>query len=142
LVLPIDLLGSGSNVTSGEFSVPAPILPRLLITALFISAAPLGSAQAALNNDYPTEAIAEYVYACMKANGETRPMLTQCSCSIDVVASLIPYDRYVEAGTFLSMGQLTGEGGEIFRNSPESKASVQDLRRAQAEGDVRCSKGQ
>ena len=32
--------------------------------------------------------------------------------------------------------------GEIFRNSAESKASVQDLRRAQAEGDVRCSKGQ
>ena len=78
----------------------------------------------------------------MKANGETRPILTQCACSIDVVASLLPYDRYVEAGTFLSMRQLTGEGGEIFRNSPESKASVQDLRRAQAEGDVRCSKGQ
>ena len=122
--------------------MPATFLPRLLFTLAFTSTALFGSAQAALNNDYPTEAIAEYVYACMKANGETRPILTQCACSIDVVASLLPYDRYVEAGTFLSMRQLTGEGGEIFRNSPESKASVQDLRRAQAEGDVRCSKGQ
>jgi hypothetical protein len=120
----------------------ASFLPRLLFTLTFTATALSGSAHAALNNDYPTEAIAEYVYACMKANGETRPMLTQCACSIDVVASLVPYDRYVEAGTFLSMQQLTGEGGEIFRNSPESKASVQDLRRAQAEGDVRCSKGQ
>jgi len=122
--------------------MPAPFLPRLLFTLALTSTALFGSAQAALNNDYPTEAIAEYVYACMKANGETRPILAQCACSIDVVASLIPYDRYVEAGTFLSMRQLTGEGGEIFRNSAESKASVQDLRRAQAEGDVRCSKGQ
>jgi hypothetical protein len=67
-------------------------------------------------------------------------MLAACSCSIDVVASLLTYDRYVEASTFLSMMQLQGEGGEIFRSSPESKASVQDLRRAQAEGDVRCFK--
>jgi hypothetical protein len=95
-------------------------------------------AHAALNNDYPSEAIAEYVYACMKVNGESSPVLKSCSCSIDVVASLLTYDRYVEASTYLSMMQLTGEGGEIFRNSPESKASIQDLRRAQAEGDVRC----
>ena len=97
-------------------------------------------ARAALNNDYPTEAIAEYVYACMKVNGETRPVLAECACSIDVVASLLTYDRYVEASTFLGMMQLQGEGGEIFRNSPASKASIQDLRRAQAEGDVRCFK--
>jgi hypothetical protein len=74
-------------------------------------------------------------------NGETRPVLAECACSIDVVASLLTYDRYVEASTFLGMMQLQGEGGDIFRNSPASKASVQDLRRAQAEGDVRCFKG-
>jgi hypothetical protein len=76
----------------------------------------------------------------MKANGETPPMLTSCSCSIDIVASLLTYDRYVEASTFLGMMQLQGEGGEIFRNSPQSRASIQDLRRAQAEADVRCFK--
>ena len=33
---------------------------------------------------------AEYVFGCLKANSETRQAIEQCSCSIDVVASLIP----------------------------------------------------
>jgi hypothetical protein len=33
---------------------------------------------------------AEYVFGCIKANGETRQAIEQCSCSIDVVASLLP----------------------------------------------------
>ena len=119
--------------------MPSPIL-RSLLAAAFVAPTLPQPALAALNNDYPTEVIAEYVYACMKVNGESSPVLAACSCSIDVVASLLTYDRYVEASTFLSMMQLQGEGGEIFRSSPESKASVQDLRRAQAEGDVRCFK--
>ena len=52
---------------------------------------------AAQLNDYPTAARADYVFACMKANGETQQTLEQCSCSIDVIASILPYDRYVSA---------------------------------------------
>ena len=59
-------------------------------------------------NDYPTSARAEYVFGCLKANGETRQAIEQCSCSIDVVASLLPYDRYVKAETVLSMSQVRG----------------------------------
>ena len=62
-------------------------------------------------NDYPTVVRADYVFACMKANGETRRALEQCSCSIDVVASVIPYDRYVKAETVLSMSQVVGNLG-------------------------------
>ena len=113
-------------------------LRSLLLTAPFGIWCLPQPAAAALTNDYPTQAIAEYVYACMKANGENPTVLAACSCSIDIVASLVTYDRYVEAGTFLGMMQLQGEGGDIFRNSAESRASIQDLRRAQAEGDVRC----
>ena len=65
-------------------------------------------------NDYPTEARADYVFACMVANGQTREALHKCACSLDVVAAILPYDRYVNAETVLSM------------------------RRAQAEGEVRC----
>ena len=53
--------------------------------------------------DYPTFARAEYVFACMKSNGDTREALQQCSCSIDVIASLIPYDAYVAGETVASM---------------------------------------
>jgi hypothetical protein len=100
-----------------------------------------GPARAALGNDYPTEVVADYVYACMKANGETRAALVACSCSIDVVASVVPYQRYEEASAFLSLSQMTGENADLFRSSPESRAAVQDLRRAQAEGEIRCFKG-
>ena len=89
-------------------------------------------------NDYPTEAVADYVYGCMKANGETREALLACSCSADVVASLVPYQRYEEASTFLSMQQATGEGAGLFRETAEARAAIQDVRRAQAEADVRC----
>src|SRR6476646_1147695 len=59
-------------------------------------------------NDYPTAARADYVFACMKTNGDTQPALEKCSCSIDVIASILPYDRYVAAETFLSLSQVPG----------------------------------
>src|SRR5215204_7607492 len=89
-------------------------------------------------NDYPTSARAEYVFGCLKANGETRQALEQCSCSIDVIASLIPYERYVTAETVLSVAQVPGNLGGQFRSTELAKAAVDELRRAQAEAEVRC----
>ena len=76
-------------------------------------------------NDYPTSARAEYVYGCMKANGETRQAIEQCSCSIDVVASIVPYDRYVTAETALSMSQVRGNLGGQFRTSEQANSARQ-----------------
>jgi hypothetical protein len=104
------------------------------VLALAMSAA----AMAAELNDYPTAARADYVYACMKANGETRQVLDQCSCSIDIIASILPYDRYVTAETALSLAQVPGRFGTMFRSPEPPKAAVNDLRRAQAEAEVRC----
>ena len=95
-------------------------------------------ARAADVNDYPTSARAEYVFGCMKANGETRQSIEQCSCSIDVIASLLPYERYVSAETVLSMAQVRGNLGTQFRSSEQAKGALDDLRRAQAEAEVRC----
>jgi hypothetical protein len=89
-------------------------------------------------NDYPTAARAEYVFGCLKANGETRQAIEQCSCSIDVVASIVPYDRYVTAETVLSMSQVRGNLGGQFRTSEQANNALNDLRRAQAEAEVRC----
>jgi hypothetical protein len=88
--------------------------------------------------DYPTSARSEYVFGCMKANGETRQSIDQCSCSIDIIASLLPYDRYVTAETVLSMSQVRGNLGTQFRSSEQAKGALDDLRRAQAEAEVRC----
>ena len=89
-------------------------------------------------NDYPTSARAEYVFGCMKANGETRQAIEQCSCSIDIIASLLPYARYVTAETVMSMSQVRSDLGAPFRTSAQAAGALNDLRRAQAEAEVRC----
>ena len=89
-------------------------------------------------NDYPTEARAEYVFACMAVNGQSREVLRRCACSIDVVASILPYDRYVSAETVLSLRLTAGERVGMMRTAPIANEVVRDLRRAQAEGEIRC----
>ena len=111
---------------------------RPIVAALVVLAATAYAARAEEANDYPTSARAEYVYGCMKANGETRQAIEQCSCSVDVVASIVPYDRYVTAETALSMSQVRGNLGAQFRTSEQANSAVNDLRRAQAEAEVRC----
>ena len=116
---------------------------RLMSVVLFMSAGVhlasaaevVGSAAA---DDYPTSARAEYVFACMKTNGDTREALDQCSCSIDVIASLLPYDAYVTAATVASLNQASGQIGSMFRGSVIARDALARLRRAQAEGEIRC----
>lgn len=111
---------------------------RLIVCTLVALAATTIVAPADGVNDYPTAARSEYVFGCLKANGETRQAINQCSCSIDVVASLLPYDRYVTAETVLSLSQVRGNLGGEFRSSEQATNAVNDLRRAQAEAEVRC----
>jgi hypothetical protein len=110
----------------------------LIVAALGGFAASATIARAEDVNDYPTSARAEYVFGCIKANGETRQAIEQCSCSIDIIASLLPYERYVSAETVLSMSQVRGNLGTQFRSSEQAKGALDDLRRAQAEAEVRC----
>jgi len=105
----------------------------LFAAAMLSSAHPSAAA-----GDYPTNAVADYVYACMKTNGETRQALEKCSCSIDVIASIIPYEHYVTAETFRRMSLTTGEASGLFRESAPAKAAGGELRRAQAEAEIRC----
>jgi hypothetical protein len=91
-------------------------------------------------NDYPTEIVADYVMGCMAANGNTAQALRQCSCSIDVMASLLTYEDYSAAETVLRMRQVPG-GGEkmaIFRETAFARDTIDLLRRAQVEAEVRC----
>src|SRR5262245_50949014 len=112
---------------------------RALIVGIVLMAAGAAPCVRAQDlNDYPTAARVDYVFACMKANGDTRRALDQCSCSIDIIASVLPYERYVTAETVLSMSQTIGNLGTQFRTTEQAKTAVNDLRRAQAEAEVRC----
>ena len=96
------------------------------------------SGQAADNSGYGTAARAEYVFACMATNGGTQEALQRCSCAIDVIASVLPYDKYEQAETVLRMRHSAGGYlGQEFRSAP-TNAIVRDLEEAQAEAEVRC----
>lgn len=110
----------------------------MCVSVFAVALAGVGTVHAADLNDYPTATRAEYVFGCMKANGETRQSIEQCSCSIDVVASLVPYDRYITAETALSMAQVRGNLSAQFRTSEQATSAINDVRRAQAEAEVRC----
>lgn len=108
------------------------------LAALFAALVAAMPAAAQSFNDYPTNARADYVYGCMKVNGETREALERCSCSIDVIASILPYEHYVSAETFMRMSQVVGERGVIFRQSEPARKATDELRRAEAEAEIRC----
>ncbi len=111
-------------------------LPALLVAAL---AGPLQAAEP--ENDYPTEARADYIFGCMAANGQSRESLSRCSCSLDALASILSYDRYVQASTVLSMRQGIGQRANEFKSTKVFDDKVAELRRAQAEAEIRCYRG-
>ena len=90
--------------------------------------------------DYPTAARADYVIGCMAANGNTREALLKCSCAIDTIASLMPYSRYEQAETALGLQAGGGVGGRVglFRDPPQIKTVIEELRKAQAEANLQC----
>jgi hypothetical protein len=109
---------------------------RTFAGLLLVTAA---SAHAA-GNDYPTSARADYVIGCIAANGNTREALLKCSCAIDTIAGLMPYSHYEQAETALSLQAGGGVGGRVglFRDPPQIKAVIEELRRAQAEANLQC----
>lgn len=99
-----------------------------------------GAGAAALElpqNDYPTVARADYVFACMQVNGQTREVLERCSCSIDTIAELLPYSDYEEAETVMSVIQRGGENVSML-HGPIFQEKINKLKRAQVEGELRC----
>jgi hypothetical protein len=106
--------------------------------AAALAASPVSPRAEQGRQDYPTVAIADYVFGCMATNGQTREALERCSCSVDVVASILSYDQFVEAETVARMRQVSGEKGSLFRSSPEPKEALARLKRAQAEAEIRC----
>ncbi len=115
------------------------MMPRIAVIALaaLVAGSPAAAAELPAN-DYPTVARADYVFACMQVNGQTREVLFQCSCSIDTIAELLPYERYEEAETMMSVVQKGGESVAMFKSSPQLVEKINNLKRAQVEAELRC----
>ena len=105
----------------------------------------LGMAPAALAADgdcagktFPTVAVADYVLACMAANGNTYAALHQCSCSIDYIQSQMTYLEFEEAQTILQVQLDRGQRGVFYRESNWAKNKVDEFQKHQAESTLRC----
>jgi len=107
-------------------------------TLVALCGIPAGRAAELPANDYPTVARADYVFGCMQVNGQTRDALERCSCSIDVIASLLPFDHYEEAETVMRVRLRGGKNASMFLAMPMLKEKVDDLKRAQVEAELRC----
>jgi hypothetical protein len=115
----------------------AAIFPRLGLL-LALCNLPSTAGHAADSGDYPTAARAEFVFACMATNGNNQAALQHCSCAIDVISSVLPYEAYEKAETVLRMRRSAGGYlGQEFR-SALTNTIVRDLEEAQAEAEVRC----
>lgn len=111
---------------------------KYLLTALIFTTPLHAQSVADQLNDYPTVARADYIFGCMAVNGQGRDVLEKCACSIDKIAAILPYEKYVEAETVLSLSQVGGERMSLFRSSNATQVMVADLRRAQAEAEILC----
>lgn len=91
-------------------------------------------------NDFPTQARVEFVLQCMQRHrGEKNyATLYSCACTLDKLASLMPYDTFTQAQTFQYMKKTPGEKGAIFRDSPQSKPLREQLKTAQATAESAC----
>lgn len=118
------------------FAIKKMFAPLFLVICGVFTAGSVNAVE--IDNPYPTVAIADYVFGCMSSNGQSREALERCSCSIDVISSIVLYKDYVRAETVLSMRRLSGEKATVFKTSARWREAVTLLRRAQAEGEVRC----
>ena len=103
--------------------------------ALALASAPAGAIGTV--NDFPTETRGDYIFGCMQVNGNNRLVLAKCACSIDVIASLIPHEDYIEAETVLSY-RLKGGESTAPMYAAAMKDKVHKLKLAQIEGELKC----
>ena len=90
-------------------------------------------------NDYPTNGARRLR---VRLHADERPeramALDKCSCSIDAIAALLPYDEYEQAETIMSVRQKGGESVTMFNSFAPLLEKVKNLKRAQVEAELRC----
>jgi hypothetical protein len=89
-------------------------------------------------NNYPTQARVEYVNECIASHGNKLSSLYQCSCALDMIATRLSYEDFVEASTFSKYSGLPGEGGAIFRDSDQARKMAKLYKELEADAFRTC----
>lgn len=88
--------------------------------------------------NYPTQARVEYVNECIAKHDDSLANVYQCSCTIDRIANVLNYDEFVTAITFARYSGLPGEGGAVFRDSDEARATAKRFRELETQAQREC----
>jgi hypothetical protein len=119
--------------------MPGKISVAALAIASTLALAPLHADEnECQGDDFTTAVIADYVLACMSANGNSFQSLHQCSCSIDLIKSRLTYQEYEEAQTIMQAQRDLGQRGVFYRDSSWAKKRVELLEKVQGESTLRC----
>lgn len=110
---------------------------NIAIAAAAVAAMAPAAVAADCDNDFTTRTRGDYIYACMQVNGANQLVLERCACSIDVIASLINQEDYIEAETIMSYKLRGGESVQSVLH-PAAKEKVHKLKLAQLEGELKC----
>ena len=89
-------------------------------------------------HNYPTQARVEYVNECIANHDDSLANVYQCSCTIDRIADVLTYDEFVNAITFARYSGLPGEGGALFRDSEQARATAKRFRELEAQAQRAC----
>jgi hypothetical protein len=102
---------------------------RIVAIALVIFGIPaFGAEEEGPVHNYPTQARVEYVNECIANHDDSLANVYQCSCTIDRIANVLSYDEFVTALAFARYSGLPGEGGAIFRDPEEARATAKRFR--------------
>ena len=112
-------------------------IQTLCISVTFVTLAVTG-AQAHDKSDYPTATLADYVFACMAANGQRYDILQKCSCSIDYIAERLPHEEYERIEAIMQAQQDIGQRGIFYREAKWAIDNVDKLKKIQAESTIAC----
>ena len=92
--------------------------------------------------EYPTTAKVQYVIECMSKQGVANyGTMYQCSCSIDQIASALPYDDFVAADTYARGKRATGERGGVLREGARANQMRALLSEAEEKSFRKCFPG-
>ena len=122
-----------------------PVSQLIGAAALLLSSLAVGAEGSEAGDDveckregYPTAVVADYVLACMSANGNSFESLHQCSCSIDYISERISYEEYERVETVMEVQLDRGQRGIFYRDSKWANDRVDALQRVQAESTLQC----
>ena len=99
----------------------------------------LAFVQVAYANDFPTQARVEFVLDCMRTSkSPPQEAIYKCSCAIDVIATKVNYETWVELSTVANATTIAGERGGAMRDLKDGRKMIASFRELQDNAKKSC----